>query len=193
MYIDNCMGSHVQLESRDYHQFTNPLYRVSSGPTSAEDRHSTAGRSSPIYAYPRLQGCRLASVYLPGDSSPPTGSLSSQRQTPAASTARLPADYENSEQHYEQQPVDWNNDGDGDNITGSSTQGGRLREDGDEGLREEGDVITGNSTTQARGWREFGYVARKQDSPLNDDNGHEREHTQSLSSQYFQFPLNSVL
>jgi hypothetical protein len=77
MYMDHAMGTHVEQQpTRDYHQFSNPLYALSS---TSQAGPAGAMSSSPLYAYPSTRQSRLlASVYLPGDNSPLTGSLSSQ-------------------------------------------------------------------------------------------------------------------
>ena len=98
MYVDHAMGTHsAQQNGQEYHQFTNPLYRLV---RSTQQRASSSARppspsSSPLYAYPEWRGHLLASVYLPGDDSPLTGSLSSQQPCIASSPS--------SGQHYEEQ------------------------------------------------------------------------------------------
>ena len=101
-YMDRCMGTHVQEKS--YHKFTNPLYaRTAAQPTPARDIAT--------YSYPRMRSHLFPSVYLPGDDSPLSASLSG---TPSHTPPTLPpanghtppsqqAGSESDSVHYEQQ------------------------------------------------------------------------------------------
>ena len=98
MYVDHAMGTHAaQQNGREYHQFTNPLYGLVRSTQSLSSPSRPATSSSPLYAYPTRRGHLLASVYLPGDDSPLTGSLSSQQHGVSSSP--------HSDQHYQQQPL----------------------------------------------------------------------------------------
>lgn len=114
MYVGHAMGTHTaQQNGQEYHQFTNPLYGLVHSPRSPTGASSS---SSPLYAYPTRHSHLLASVYLPGDESPLTASLSSQNNGFSSPS---------SGQHYEQQPPDRIND-----ITSLNTASNR-----DEGHR----------------------------------------------------------
>jgi hypothetical protein len=98
MYVDHAMGTHAAHQNgREYHQFTNPLYGLVRSTQSLSSPTRSAAPSSPLYAYPTRRGHLLASVYLPGDDSPLTGSLSSQQHGVSSSPR--------GDQHFEQQPL----------------------------------------------------------------------------------------
>ena len=80
-YMEHCHGSFQMLNSCDYHDFSNPLYQdMSCEEAVAAEPSLRRCRSSPAYSYPRTRNCvshLVSSVYLPGDNSPLSGSLSS--------------------------------------------------------------------------------------------------------------------
>ena len=63
------MGTHVQQNNKNYHQFSNPLY-------TDRPAQPTPPRDIPTYSYPRVRSYLVPSVYLPGDDSPLSASLS---------------------------------------------------------------------------------------------------------------------
>ena len=88
-YMVHAVGTHAnQNGSREYHQFSNPLYSLHGDTeTSAlSPIYSLAGpptsSSSHRYDYPDRRSYLVESVYLPGDDSPLTGSFSSHPASP---------------------------------------------------------------------------------------------------------------
>ena len=74
--MDQVMGSHILERSNDSHQFVNPLYHNHSHEAELPSRGQQQDTSS-THTYSSIDQHDMPSVYLPGDNSPLSASLSS--------------------------------------------------------------------------------------------------------------------
>ena len=174
------MGSHTH--SKDYHKFTNPLYthftgtpqeggqNITGPPGAGSQQNTVAGDASAIsYAYPRVQSHLFNSVYLPGDDSPSASLLEAPGHldpSPSPPPGQLA---DSLSQHYE---FAYSSDRD----AGASRDRGQRSRDNGSVVPPEGVCPSDTQQTVAVAVAAAGSV------------GH-REHKDSLSRQYFHFPL----
>lgn len=170
MYMEHHMGSHVLQDTPDYHRFSNPIYQDTS-PTEPPESEArpTARRhtASNTYSYPRVCSHLVSSVYLPGDESPLSSSLSTTpNHQPLADTV-----IETNEPHYEfcngNVHSDLQSSGNGD-----ITNGG-------------GHVVARRTQRPAAG------PGHSRHSVPNTTTAADIREARSLSAQYFWLPRNS--
>ena len=213
MYMERCKGSHALQNTKDYHQFQNPLYQAVSptgppgGATAARDTASPL-YSSPSYAYPSYRGHLLASVYLPGNSSSLNSSVSTS-PNPQQAAGRGEGDRDEVSTEDNQQGLHAHYE--------FSTESGGYEQQLSNVASDDGDgAIAGTSTTSrqaGRGSAEYACVVHKTHRPAQKAGVQlqnrqsapntaeqyssrrevEADRPRSLNTEYFQFPLDSVL